>query len=67
MPEALARSAPRRRAEHRTNSAGLTLVHQQGEPVAGKQLTTQNALITTASVEVKTLTISAKQVTLAVG
>ncbi|MFC4034571.1 hypothetical protein ACFO3J_24285 [Streptomyces polygonati] len=31
-----------------------------------KQLTTQNATITTASVEVKTLTISGKQVTLAV-
>lgn len=34
--------------------------------MAGKQLTTQNATITTASVEVKTLTISGKQVTLAV-
>ncbi|MGW2706562.1 hypothetical protein [Streptomyces sp. NPDC001340] len=34
--------------------------------MAAKQLTTQNALITTASVEVKTLTISGKQVTLAV-
>ncbi|MGW2964932.1 hypothetical protein ACWDGI_41695 [Streptomyces sp. NPDC001220] len=34
--------------------------------MAGKQLTTQNALITTASVEVRTLTISGKQVTLAV-
>ncbi|WP_181383959.1 hypothetical protein [Streptomyces sp. NWU339] len=34
--------------------------------MAGKHLTTQNALITTASVEVKTLTISGKQVTLAV-
>ena len=31
-----------------------------------KQLTTQNAVITTAAVEVKTLTISGKQVTLAV-
>ena len=31
-----------------------------------KQLTTQNATITTAAVEVKTLTISGKQVTLAV-
>ncbi|MFI6879857.1 hypothetical protein ACIBL6_41090 [Streptomyces sp. NPDC050400] len=31
-----------------------------------KQLTTQNAMITTASVEVQTLTISGKQVTLAV-
>uniref|UniRef100_UPI00056CBB60 hypothetical protein n=1 Tax=Streptomyces exfoliatus TaxID=1905 RepID=UPI00056CBB60 len=31
-----------------------------------KQLTTQNATITTATVEVKTLTISGKQVTLAV-
>jgi len=34
--------------------------------VAGKQLTTQNATITTAAVEVKTLTMSGKQVTLAV-
>ncbi|MFE7229879.1 hypothetical protein ACFVAF_04225 [Streptomyces sp. NPDC057596] len=34
--------------------------------MAGKQLTTQNATITTATVEVKTLTISGKQVTLAV-
>lgn len=34
--------------------------------MTGKQLTTQNAMITTASVEVKTLTISGKQVTLAV-
>ncbi|WP_328449896.1 hypothetical protein OG780_19410 [Streptomyces sp. NBC_00386] len=34
--------------------------------MTGKQLTTQNATITTATVEVKTLTISGKQVTLAV-
>lgn len=34
--------------------------------MAGKQLTTQNATITTAAVEVKTLTIRGKQVTLAV-
>ncbi|MEU5958743.1 hypothetical protein [Streptomyces sp. NPDC047525] len=34
--------------------------------MTGKQLTAQNATITTASVEVKTLTIKGKQVTLAV-
>lgn len=34
--------------------------------MAGKQLTAQNATITTAAVEVKALTISGKQVTLAV-